>query len=111
MVLVPELSLLLHVLGESCSLVIVLRNLLDQLFDSSIMLSNLLLEHFDVLVLVLLGLCALLHLHVTPVLVIIFIFLLRHQPDLVKGTIEGSRPEGLERPDASADELSADRTS
>jgi hypothetical protein len=80
-VLIPEFCLLFHVLGEICGLVIVFCDCFDQLFDGSIVLSNLLLEHVDLLILVLFGFRALFHLHVAPVLVVIFVLLLRHQPE------------------------------
>merc|ERR1719162_2742322 len=81
MILVPELRLLLHVLSEVRSLLVVVSDLLRKLHDSSVMLGDLLLEHVYLLILVLLGLRALLRFHIAPIFVIIFIFLLRHQPE------------------------------
>merc|ERR1719446_1299533 len=63
------------------------------------MLSDLCLEHLDLLILVVLGLRALLRLKVAPVLVIVLVLLLTHQTedhllnhllDLVKGPVEGA---------------------
>merc|ERR1719428_172789 len=99
MVLIPEFSLLLHVLSDVSSLVIVLSDLLDELLDGSIVLGNLLLQHIDLLILVLLGLSALFHLHIAPIFVIIFVLLLTHEAenhlldhllDLIKWAIVGA---------------------